>query len=98
MWFAQPSLRPLGSKTDAAGGFPEPYCQRQVLDQTWWRRCPHAHYCFIVSRNVRKLYHPTHLYVQEVYQFRHMLNVAEVVDNLQTLFNLLVAHLSSRHQ
>ncbi len=39
-----------------------------------------------------------HLIVQQVHQFRYMLNVAEVVDHLQAPFNLLVAHLSPRHQ
>ena len=43
-------------------------------------------------------FHPIHLIVQQVYQFRYMLNVAELVDHLQAPFNPLVAHLSPRHQ
>ena len=39
-----------------------------------------------------------HLSVQQVRQFRYMLNVAEVVDHLQAPFNLLIAHLSPRQQ
>ena len=43
-------------------------------------------------------FHPIHLIVQQVYQFRYMLNVAELVDHLQAPFDPLVAHLSPRHQ
>ena len=43
-------------------------------------------------------FHPIHLILQQVDQFRYMLNVAELVDHLQASFDPLVAHLSLRHQ
>ena len=56
-------------------------------------RCARKHYCFIVGGC-----HLTQLYTQEVYQFGHVLNVAEVVDHFQTSFDLLLAQSSSRYQ
>ena len=50
----------------------------------WMNRGARKYYCFVADGC-----HPIHLYEQEIYQFKHILNVAEVVNHFQAPFNLL---------